>query len=123
VRVTFPDGKRPVSGTVTAIGAVASSAGSETPTIPVSIAVRVARGYEQEPVQVSIVVARRRHVLTVPVTALVASLGGGYAVRVIRPQGTRPVRVTPGLYDDAAGAVEVDGAGLRAGMRVEVPAP
>ncbi len=58
----------------------------------------------------------------VPVTALLAKAGGGYQVRVIGPDGARLVDVEPGLFDDAAGTVEVAGPGVAAGMTVEVPA-
>jgi multidrug efflux pump subunit AcrA (membrane-fusion protein) len=59
----------------------------------------------------------RRHVLSVPLTALVAVGGGRFAVYVRGAGGRRQVVVTPGLAAD--GYVEVRGAGLRAGMKVE----
>jgi multidrug efflux pump subunit AcrA (membrane-fusion protein) len=67
--------------------------------------------------------ARRHHVLTVPVTALIATKGGGYAVEVARAGGgTQLVAVSPGLY--AGGYVEIDPlrrGSLHAGDRVTVP--
>jgi hypothetical protein len=58
----------------------------------------------------------------VPVTALLAAADGGYQVRVVRANGVRTaVGVEPGLFDDAAGTVEVTG-GVQEGMKVEVPA-
>jgi len=69
-------------------------------------------------VSVDLVSERRRDVLTVPVTALVARPGGGYAVESAADHIL--VAVTPGLYTDSL--VEVSGSGLRAGMRVVVPA-
>jgi hypothetical protein len=60
--------------------------------------------------------------LVVPVDALLALASGGYAVEVVGPGGARHlVAVTPGLFDDADGLVQVDGE-LRDGQRVVVPA-
>jgi hypothetical protein len=62
-------------------------------------------------------------VLAVPVDALVALAGGGYAVEEVTSDGSHQlVAVTPGLFDDAQGLVEVSGKGLAAGQRVVVPA-
>jgi len=59
----------------------------------------------------------RRHVLTVPLTALVAIGGERFAVLVRGSGGHRRIVVTPGLAAD--GYVEVKGKGLRVGMSVE----
>ena len=60
--------------------------------------------------------------LTVPVDALLALENGGYAVEEIGPDGVHHlVGVTLGLFDDAAGRVQVSGSGLAAGQRVVVP--
>jgi multidrug efflux pump subunit AcrA (membrane-fusion protein) len=60
----------------------------------------------------------RRHVLSVPLTALLAIGGGRFAVEAVGAGGgRRRVVVTPGLAAD--GYVEVAGKGLLAGMRVE----
>ena len=62
------------------------------------------------------------NVLAVPVTALLALAGGGYAVEVVADDGTHHLEaVTPGLFDDAAGRVQVSGSELAAGQRVVVP--
>jgi hypothetical protein len=62
-------------------------------------------------------------VLTVPVNALLALSGGGYAVEVAEADGTHHlVAVTLGIFDDAAGLVQVSGSGLTAGQHVVVPA-
>ena len=75
------------------------------------------------PVSVRLARARRHHVLAVPVTALVATKGGGYAVEVARTGlSPRLVAVTPGLF--AGGYVEITPlrrGTLRAGTRVTVP--
>jgi peptidoglycan hydrolase-like protein with peptidoglycan-binding domain len=129
VLVTLPTGGEQVAGTVTRIGQVASpdpAAPANQPIVPVTVALRLPAGLgdlQQAPVQVAITAARRRNVLMVPVTALLAKVGGGYQVRVVEPQGLRLVEVEPGLFDDTAGTVGVAGAGLREGMSVEVPAP
>ncbi|HEY2056324.1 MAG TPA: peptidoglycan-binding protein [Solirubrobacterales bacterium] len=59
----------------------------------------------------------RKHVLSVPLTALVAIGGGRFAVLVRGTGGRRRIVVKPGLAAD--GYVEVEGRGLRAGMKVE----
>mgnify|MGYP001172914566 CR=1 FL=1 len=128
VTVTMPDGTTLVPGTVVSVGrvAVTPSASAQqsgtTPaaTIPVAISIgrrRAGRGLDQAPVQVAITQQRDRGVLAVPVTALLARPGGGYAVRVATADG-RLIPVTTGLFDDATGLVEVRGPGLAAGLRV-----
>jgi multidrug efflux pump subunit AcrA (membrane-fusion protein) len=58
----------------------------------------------------------------VPVGALLAQSSGGYVVEVVGPGNTRRwVPVTPGIFDDADGLVQVTGA-LTPGQRVVVPA-
>ena len=74
---------------------------------------------DQAPVTVSIVSAQVRDVLAVPVGALVALAGGGYAVEVMRGSGGHLVAVQTGLF--AQTLVQVSGPGLIAGQRVEVP--
>jgi multidrug efflux pump subunit AcrA (membrane-fusion protein) len=59
-------------------------------------------------------------VLAVPVTALLARSPGGYEVEVIGAGGARRyVPVTPGLFDDNSGLVQVTG-NLTPGQRVVV---
>jgi hypothetical protein len=72
-------------------------------------------------VTVSVVAARARGVLAVPVSALVALAGGGYAVEVVHGRAGRLVAVRTGLFSRTL--VQVSGPGLAAGQRVEVPAP
>jgi hypothetical protein len=76
---------------------------------------------DQAPVTVSIVSARASGVLAVPVSALVALAGGGYAVQVVSGGGAHLTGVHTGLFSSSL--VQVAGPGLRAGLNVEVPAP
>ncbi len=122
VRVTLPDG-REVAGRVTRVGRVAKAGedGAEA-TVELRVALvgkraRRAR-LDQAPVTVSIATDTARNVLAVPVTALVATGGGRYAVEVVGAGGTRKlVRVTTGAF--ANGYVEVSG--VAEGARVVVP--
>jgi hypothetical protein len=130
VVITLP-GNRTTPGVVTSVGTVAttppSSTGSSGPpviTVDVAPSGPVAAGnLDQAPVQVSITTATVSGVLIVPVDALVALAGGGYAVEVVKAGSAHElVPVTTGLFDDAAGTVQVAGTGLQAGQHVVVPA-
>jgi multidrug efflux pump subunit AcrA (membrane-fusion protein) len=124
VTVEMPNG-REARGRITDVGEVATRGSEEgaEPTIEVTIALRgrAARGtgLDQAPVDVGFAVERRDGVLAVPVTALLARAGGSFAVEVVDAAGGRRiVPVEPGLYADDW--VEVEGSGLRDGMRVVV---
>jgi peptidoglycan hydrolase-like protein with peptidoglycan-binding domain len=124
VTVTLPSG-RTTPGVVSSVGTVARTPkGASSPTVTVRVTLKNARagGLDQAPVQVTIVTGRVRDALVVPVNALLAQTGGGYAVEVADPRGNHLVTVAPGLFDDADGLVQVSGAGLSAGQRVVVPA-
>ncbi|HEV3369601.1 MAG TPA: hypothetical protein VG074_08550 [Acidimicrobiales bacterium] len=103
-----------------------SSGSSSTPTITVDVnpSDPAATGtWDQAPVQVTITTASVPSALVVPVTALVAQSGGGYAVEVFDAGGTNHlVPVSLGLFDDADGLVQVSGSRLAAGQKVVVPA-
>jgi hypothetical protein len=128
VTITLPD-ESTTPGVISAVGTVAtasqSQAGGTTTTIPVQVTLihpAAAGTLDQAPVTVNITTSRVRDVLAVPAAALVAR-PGGYAVEVVGPGGGhRLVPVRPGLFDDAAGMVQVTGPGLAAGQRVVVPA-
>jgi len=150
VSITLPN-NRTTPGVVSSVGAVATcpsssgpsgpgassaapgtdacsfgSAGSSTPTITVGVTPSdpAAIGtWDQAPVQVGIATASVANALVVPVNALLAQSGTGYAVEVVGA-GTRNhlVPVSLGLFDDAAGLVQVTASGLAAGQEVVVPA-
>jgi hypothetical protein len=131
VLITLPDNST-TPGHVSYVGTVATTPsdngnGPSTPTIEVDVTADhpAATGrLDQAPVDVSITTATARNVLAVPVNALLALAGGGYAVEVAEPAGVhRLVGVSVGLFDDASGMVQVSGSGLAAGQRVVVPAP
>ncbi len=102
-----------------------SSGSSATPTITVDVTPSdpPATGtWDQAPVQVTVTTASVPGALVVPVTALLARSGGGYAVEIVDPGGTHHlVSVSLGLFDDADGLVQVTGSGLAAGQAVVVP--
>jgi hypothetical protein len=134
VTITVPDGTT-TPGTVTSVGTVATASSNSDgstgggadsgPTVPVTIRpshLTTAGSLDQALVQVAITDQTVRNVLSVPVTALVALAGGAYAVEMVAADDThRLVPITPGLFDDAAGMVQVSGPGLAAGQRVVVP--
>jgi len=118
VAVELPNGKA-ARGRVTDVGEVATTPQSEDEdsTIDVTIALRGRAGHgtglDQAPVDVGFASDRRKDVLAVPVTALLARSGGGFAVETT---ARRFVPVEPGMF--AEDYVEVSGSGLREGMRV-----
>jgi hypothetical protein len=122
VTVDLPNG-RSARGRISEVGKVATTPASEdqSSTIPVTITLhgRAAHGpgLDQAPVDVGFARERSKHVLAVPVTALLARSGGGYAVEVIEASGRhRIVPVETGVYADDE--VEVSGDGLGEGMQV-----
>ncbi len=133
VSVNLPDGTT-ARGTVTAVGSVAtnttpsSGPNAGTPSATVNVTVSIvnpspAGTLDQAPVTVDITNASARGVLAVPVGALLALAGGGYAVEVVAPDGTHHlIGVSSGLFDDQAGLVQVSGNGLAAGQTVVVAA-
>lgn len=123
VSVTMPDGAS-TPGVVASVGQVATGSGSSA-TITVAVRLRhprAAGGLDQAPVTVEITTGRAKDALVVPVDALLARTGGRYAVEVVTASGRhRLVPVSAGMFDDAAGLVQVSGPGLAAGQRVVVP--
>jgi hypothetical protein len=134
VAITLPDDAI-TPGVVTSVGKVAtesspsspnsglSSSGSATIAVMVTPTDPAATGtWDQAQVTVDISTASVKDALVVPVDALLALPGGGYAVEVTGSHGVRQlVAVTLGLFDDAEGLVQVSGSGLSAGEHVVVP--
>jgi hypothetical protein len=129
--ITLPDNST-TTGVVRRVGTVAragktQSGGSDSSgaTIPVALALdrpRVAGRLDQAPVGVQITTGRVRDALSVPVTALVARAGGGYAVETVAGDGRQElVEVRLGMFDPADGRVQVESPRLSAGQRVVVP--
>jgi peptidoglycan hydrolase-like protein with peptidoglycan-binding domain len=112
------------SGSNTDSGSSGGS-GSTSATVPVFIGLKKVsdvRGIQEAPVQIAIITGRVKDALSVPVTALLARAGGGYAVETVDAGGQRQlVRVELGAFDHANGLVQVSGPGVRAGQRVVVP--
>jgi hypothetical protein len=130
-RITFPSGET-TRGRISSVGTVAESSRDDSSdpaagdsgasTVDVTIAITgkaKVPNLEDAPVTVELVEELRRHVLAVPVAALVGTAGGEYAVVVSDPEGRRQLPVDVGLF--AGGYVEVEGDGLSEGMAVEVP--
>ncbi len=131
VRVTLPDGTL-VRGRIARIGRVARAkddGGGDTPggeasgagelVIDMTVTLRSRRRIgrlDHAPVSVAIASEKRRRVLTVPVNALLARRGGGYAIELASSGRLIPVRT--GMFAD--GLVEVTGGSLRANTRVRV---
>jgi hypothetical protein len=135
VLVTLPDNTT-TPGVVTSVGRVAvtppssqgttGGGGPTTPTVAADVRLvhpAAAGTLDQAPVNVLITTAGVTNALVVPVNALIALAGGGYAVEEAPAGGTHQLLpVTPGLFDDQAGLVQVTGSRLAAGQRVVVPA-
>lgn len=115
VSVETPDG-HPVKGRISLVDATATPRKGSEATIGVEATVTGRLGrFDQAPVTVELQTERHRNVLSVPVEALLALRDGGYGVRV----DGRVIAVKTGLF--AVSRVEVSGAGLAEGMKVEVP--
>jgi len=126
VVITLPNNQT-TPGVVSSVGKIATTPqGGGTPTITVQVTPTdpAATGsLYQAAVAVSIITGTVQNVLVVPVDALLALAGGGYAVEVAGAAGAHHlVPVTLGLFDDADGLVQVSGSGLSAGQRMVVPA-
>ncbi|HEY1829795.1 MAG TPA: HlyD family efflux transporter periplasmic adaptor subunit [Acidimicrobiales bacterium] len=125
VSITLPNNDV-TPGVISSVGTVAtagSSGSSPTITVLVNPTEPAATGdWDQAPVNVTITTGNVTNALVVPVDALLAQSGGGYAVEVVDADGIRHlVSVTLGLFDDADGLVQVSGSGLAAGQKIVVP--
>lgn len=125
VALSLPHGKR-TTGTVAALtssggrtggadGGAGGEQGGRTVTIGIGDQSAVS-GMDEGPVGVTVTADSRKGVLAVPVEALVAVQGGGYAVQVVTGRTSTLVGVDTGMFAD--GLVEVSGRGLAAGLKV-----
>ncbi|MGP0103688.1 MAG: hypothetical protein ACLPUT_18955 [Solirubrobacteraceae bacterium] len=125
VSVEMPAGNV-VGGVITAVSPIAASSSSSAQgsssssqaTIPVTIKLREhvsGAGLDQAPVSVNFAEAVAKNVLSVPVTALVATSGGAYAVQEAQAPH-RLIPVTTGLF--GAGYVQISGPGIYQGLQV-----
>jgi HlyD family secretion protein/Putative peptidoglycan binding domain len=125
VTITMPDNTT-TPGVVASVGSVATTAESGETTITVVITLNdptVAGTLDEAPVLVVVTTATVENAVVVPVTALLAMAGGGYAVEVDDGSGIRRiVPVTLGLFDDSLGLVQVTDTELQVGQQVVVPA-
>jgi peptidoglycan hydrolase-like protein with peptidoglycan-binding domain len=128
VTITLPDNQT-IPGTITYVASVAeessNGSGGSSPTIEVEAVPTdpaATGGLDEAPVEVSITTASVGSALVVPVDALLALSGGGYALEEVGAAGVHHlVAVDLGLFDDADGLVQVSGAGVAAGQRIVVP--
>ncbi|HKE98835.1 MAG TPA: peptidoglycan-binding domain-containing protein [Actinomycetes bacterium] len=136
VQVALPGGTT-LKGTISEVGKVATTSASDssetgsdstetsTGDAVVDVTVRlgsrkISGNLDRSPVDVKVTKETSKGVLTVPVTALVALAGGGYAVEVDANGSRSYVAVDPGMFAD--GMVAVKGGGLHEGTKVVVPA-
>lgn len=135
VTITLPDNQT-TPGRITYVSSVATSPSSSkpggggggeeeaSPTIEVDITPSdpAATGHlDQAPVNVSITTESVQEALTVPIDALLALAGGGYALEVAEGRVHRLEAVSLGIFDDADGLVQVSGQGVSAGQRLVAP--
>jgi peptidoglycan hydrolase-like protein with peptidoglycan-binding domain len=99
-------------------GGGGNGSGGSSATIPVTVKLLghiTGVGLDQAPVSVNFAQAKAKNVLSVPVTALVATAGSNYAVQgAAAPHKLIPVKT--GLF--AAGYVAISGAGIYEGLQV-----
>lgn len=133
VTVTLPDAVTRTPGTVAAVSQVATLPDPESANVrqgnpdaavvDATVTLRrpdLASRYTSAPVNVAVTLNEARHVLAVPIAALLARPDGGYAVTVVNGSRQTDLAVTTGLYTDTL--VQVSGAGITSGTRVLVAA-
>ncbi len=121
---TTPQSANPQGGAGGSGGAAnpAGGSGSGKATLPVQLKVddqKALGRYQAAAVKVSLKAQTRANVLAVPINALVAQRGGGYAVQVVGANGVQYKPVTVGMFADSM--VEVSGPGITDGTVVVVP--
>jgi len=106
------------SGASSGGGGGGGGSGSSSSTIPVTVTLsghHTGAGLDQAAVSVTFAQQRANNVLSVPVTALVATSGASYAVQEAAAPH-RLIPVTTGLF--AAGYVQISGPGVYPGLQV-----
>ncbi|MFI6726994.1 peptidoglycan-binding protein [Streptomyces atratus] len=110
------------SGSGAASSGGSSGSGSSKATVPVELEVKDTKkigSYQAASVSVEFAAETRSNVLAVPISALFALPGGGYAVEVVTGSKTEYRTVKLGTFGN--GMVEISGAGISEGMVVGVP--
>jgi hypothetical protein len=136
VSITLPN-QQTTPGVVSSVGTVAKGPASNVggggggengeeggPTIEVDVTPSEPQAIghlDEAPVSVSITTQSVPEALAVPIDALLALAGGGYALEVVEGGAHHLEAVTLGLFDDAEGLVQVSGSGVSAGQHVVVP--
>ncbi|MFI6762301.1 peptidoglycan-binding protein [Micromonospora sp. NPDC050417] len=115
VQVRAEDGK-PTGGVMTAVKTVQDTTGQPKTAVTVTVSDQSALG-KGDTVEVVVVRAEKKDVLTVPVVALLA-VGDGYGVELFGEGGRQVVPVTVGMF--AQGRAEVSSPELAEGMIVGV---
>jgi len=124
VTVVLPDDSE-IDATVESIGDVATTQtgqGGSTSVIDVVFtpSTSVDAVWTGASVDIDVVTSLTKDALTVPVTALLATLEGDYAVQVVNDDGsTTLVKIATGQFNN--GYVQITGEGLADGMKVVVP--
>lgn len=122
VVIDLPDGTD-VPATVLDIGNVPLGGGADGSEAYVEVEIRPTEPIDEvwigADVDVEVVSELVADVLSVPVSALLALVEGGYAVEIPDGESTRLIAVETGMFAD--GFVEISGAGIESGMDVVVP--
>lgn len=122
VTIDLPDGTD-VPATVLDIGNVPLGGGADGSEAYVEVEILPFEPIDEvwigADVDVEVTAELAADVLSVPVSALLALVEGGYAIEIPDGDSTRLVGVETGMFAD--GFVEISGAGLEAGMEVVVP--
>ena len=124
VEIELPDDEI-ITGKVTEIGSIAvvnTTSQAQEPYLEVTVALDGTTSYHRwtgAPVTVQITKDIAKNVLSVPTTALLSLLGGGYALEIIGESENYLVPVEVGVYAD--NWVEITGSNLNVGMQVVVP--
>ncbi len=122
VTIELPDGTR-LSAVVVDIGNVPLGGGLDGTDAYVEVEIRPDEPIDEvwigASVDVEVTAELAENALSVPVSALLALVEGGYAIEVPEGDGTRLIGVETGMFAD--GFVEIKGDGISEGLEVVVP--